>query len=143
MDLERYEEIIKKGEKTEWYGIEVPIDLVNNSVRMAAENLSNEIDKLESELDVDVKGTKHQSKRGYIDILKRNLQNLPYTFNGDVLLVKKKRIEAEMKPKEEKKRTSRRTKKSVKKDEVVIEEKSKTPTKKGGTKNSDLIFGKK
>ena len=59
---------------------------------MAAENLSHEIDKLESELDGDVKGTKYQSKKGYIDILKRNLQNLPYTFNGDVLLAKKKKI---------------------------------------------------
>ena len=125
MDLDRYQEIIKKGEKTEWYGVEVPIDLINGSVRMAAENLSHEIDKLESELDGDVKGTKYQSKKGYIDILKRNLQNLPYTFNGDVLLAKKKKIEAEMKPKEEKKRT----KKSV--------------TKKSGTKNSNLIFGKK
>lgn len=143
MDLDRYQEIIKKGEKTEWYGAEVPIDLINGSVRMAAENLSHEIDKLESELDGDVKGTKYQSKKGYIDILKRNLQNLPYTFNGDVLLTKKKKIEAEMKPKEEKKRTSRRTKISVKKDEVVIEEKSEAPKKKGGTKNSDLIFGKK
>lgn len=125
MDLDRYQEIIKKGEKTEWYGVEVPIDLINGSVRMAAENLSHEIDKLESELDGDVKGTKYQSKKGYIDILKINLQNLPYTFNGDVLLAKKKKIEAEMKPKEEKKRT----KKSV--------------TKKSGTKNSNLIFGKK
>ena len=125
MDLDRYQEIIKKGEKTEWYGVEVPIGLINGSVRMAAENLSHEIDKLESELDGDVKGTKYQSKKGYIDILKRNLQNLPYTFNGDVLLAKKKKIEAEMKPKEEKKRT----KKSV--------------TKKSGTKNSNLIFGKK
>lgn len=126
MEFKVYEKIIKEGERVEWYGTEVPQKLITASVRLAAENLAHEIDKLESEIGEE-KTPKTQSKRGYIEVLKSNLKNLPYTFNGDVLLRKKQKIEEQMKPKVEKKSKT----------------KSRTTKKSSSTKNSDLIFGKK
>lgn len=94
MDNENYEKIIREGEMAEWYGIEVPKQLITPTVRLASSNLSDEIDKLESSLG-DLKGVDHDKRRKYINSLKKNIQNMPYTLNGDFYLVKKKRIEEE------------------------------------------------
>ena len=46
MDLEIYEEIIRNGERVEWYGVDVPRDLLTKKVLFASENLHREIDSL-------------------------------------------------------------------------------------------------
>ena len=94
MDNERYREIIKNGERIDWYGVTVPKDLIIS-----------------------------------------NLQNAPYSLNGDVYLKKKRQIELEM----EEENKEKVKKKVVKKKKVKT-----TITKKSSpkTRNSKLIFGK-
>lgn len=131
MDNEKYEKIIREGERTEWYGIEVPEELITNLVKFASEGLSYEIDKLEASLD-DLKGVSLDKRKAYLKSLKLNLQNMPYTLNGDAYLKKKKRIEDEMKEKKAKEKPVRKRKTTN----------TKTVTSKKTTKNSNLIFGK-
>ena len=50
MDNHTYIEIIKNGERVDWYGIEVPKDLLTNLVVVWSTGLKKEIDKLESSL---------------------------------------------------------------------------------------------
>lgn len=133
MNNDRYREIIENGERVDWYGVMTPKELITNLVIVWGSNLKSEIDKLESEL-VDIKGSSPDKKRGYIKGLIYNLQNAPYTLNGDVYLKKKKKIEHEIEEK---------NKKSKKK--VVKKSRSKTTINKKSspkTKNSELIFGK-
>jgi hypothetical protein len=132
MTNSEYEKILKKGEKTDWYGVEVPKDLINGSVLMWSERLSSEINKIESELS-ELRGTDLDKRKAYLSALYNNLKNAPYAINGDFYLIKKKRIEAEIE--EENKKNSKKTK-----------TKTTTKTKKTSkttTKNGDLIFGKK
>jgi hypothetical protein len=131
MDNAEYEKILKNGEYVEWYGIQVPHELITNSVRFWCEQLSKEVDKLESEIS-DLKGSNTDKKRAYINSLKRNLQTAPYVLNGDFYLKKKKRIEEELK-KESKSKESK-----VKKNKETTNKTKKNTS----TKNSNLIFGK-
>ena len=134
IDNTKYEYIIRNGERVEWYGVEVPKDLLTKLVTVWSNNLKIEIDKLESTLS-ELRGVSLERRKNYIKGLKVNLQNAPYSLNGDVYLKKKKRIEAsieeEEKSKKPKKTTTRRKRTS-----------KKTTTKRTTTKNSDLIFGK-
>ena len=129
MDKAKYVEIIKKGKRVDWYGVEVPKDLLTNLVIVWSTGLKKEIDKLESTL-TDLKGVSLDKRKQYIKSLMYNLQNAPYSLNGDTYLKKKKAIELEI---EEEKV------KNVKKRNI----KTTKPTKSGhNTKNSNLIFGK-
>lgn len=123
----KYEDILKNGERVDWYGVQVPKDLLTKLVITWSSNLKKEIDELESTL-IDLKGTSLDKRKGYIKGLMVNLQNAPYTLNNDVYLKKKKKIESqiEVENKKNKKTTTRR----------------KRTSKNTGTKNSNLIFGK-
>lgn len=127
MDNERYEKILREGKKVDWYGVEVPLELINATAKLIASNISEEINKLESTLE-DLRGSDLDKRKKYIESLKRNLQNTPYEVNGDFYLIKKKRIESEIEIEKTNTR-KRKTNKSVKPN-----------TSK--TKNSNLIFGK-
>ncbi len=134
MDNTKYANIIKNGKKVDWYGIEVPKDLLTNLVVVWSDGLKKEIDKLESSLS-ELKGVSLEKRKSYIDGLMVNLQNAPYSLNGDVYLKKKISIELDI----EKEKPKKKRKKTRKK------EKTKTTKKTNGsrnTKNSDLIFGK-
>lgn len=126
MDLEIYEEIIRNGERVEWYGVDVPRDLLTKKVLFASQNLHREIDSLKSELS-DLRGTSYDKMKHYIEALENNLKNLPYSYNNDVYLKKKKRIEASILEEEKKKKKTTKTKKRTSRSKA--------------TKNSDLIFG--
>lgn len=130
MTVFNYEEIILKGERVDWHGIEVPKELLTNKVLLAAETLSHEIHLLEGELS-DLRGKERETREVTVKLLKNNLQNMPFVFNGDVYLVKKNRLEEQLQKKVEKTTTKKR--KTTSKE---------TTPKKTGTKNSDLIFGK-
>ena len=133
MDKSKYHEIIKKGKRVEWYGVEVPKDLLTNLVIAWSTGLKKEIDKLESTL-TDLKGVSLDKRKQYIKGLIYNLQNAPYSLNCDTYLKKKKAIELEI---EEEK--VKNTKKQLKKRNT----KTTKSTKSGhNTKNSNLIFGK-
>ena len=134
MNNERYREIIKKGERIDWYGVMVPKDLITNLVSLWSSGLKIEIDKLEAELS-DLKGVSLDKRKAYIKGLVSNLQNAPYSLNGDVYLKKKRQIELEM----EEENKEKVKKKVVKKKKVKT-----TITKKSSpkTRNSKLIFGK-
>ena len=124
MDFKLYEKIIKEGEKIDWYGTEVPKGLINKKVIFVSENLHKEIDGLKSKL-LNTRGSGFDKMEHYIKALENNLKNLPYSFNGDCYLKKKKMIEQSIKEKELKQ--TKTTKK-------------KTRNKKK-TKNSNIIFG--
>ena len=128
----RYEELIRNGERVDWYGVEVPKGLLSNLVTTWSSNLKKEIDELESTL-IDLKGTSLDKRKGYIKGLMVNLQNAPYTLNNDVYLKKKNKIESEIEEKNVKKQKNKKKKTTTKR---------KTTSKNTGTKNSNLIFGK-
>jgi len=65
MDNKKYREIIEKGERIDWYGIEVPKDLITNLVSVWSSSLKNEIDKLESDLS-DLSGVSLDSRKAYL-----------------------------------------------------------------------------
>jgi len=140
MKTSKYEEILKTGERTEWHGIEVPKDLLTNSVIIWSEGLKQEIDKLESSLS-DLKGSELEKRKGYLKALYNNLLNAPYKLNGDIYLMKKDRVEKEIEELNKDKKVIKEKKKITKttkeKEVKVIKEKVTR------TKNSDLIFGKK
>lgn len=123
MDFRLYEKIIKEGEKIDWYGTEVPKDLINKKVIFISENLHKEIDDLKSKL-LNTRGTGFDKMEHYIKALENNLKNLPYSLNGDCYLKKKKNIEQSIQEKQPKQ--TKTSKKKVKK-----------------TKNSNIIFGNK
>ena len=90
----KYEDILKNGERVDWYGVQVPKDLLTKLVITWSSNLKKEIDELESTL-IDLKGISLDKRKGYIKGLMTNLQNAPYTLNNDVYLKKKNKIESE------------------------------------------------
>lgn len=131
IDNKTYEDLIRNGEKIDWYGIEVPEGLITNHVKFWSGGLKGEIDKLEATLS-DLRGTSLDKRKKYINSLVLNLQNAPYSLNGDFYLIKKKRIESQIEEENKKKKPVRKT------------TKPKTKTSKNTvTKNSSLIFGKK
>lgn len=132
MEYSRYEKIIKTNKKIDWYGSEVPEGLITPLVNFASEGLSHEINKLEAELN-DYSGVSKEKKKGYINALIHNLQNLPYTLNGDTYLIKKKKIVSEISEEQPKKPT--RVKRNT--------NKTQDTTSSTTTKNGSLIFGKK
>tara|TARA_R100001510_G_C7640400_1_gene198090 strand:+ start:1108 stop:1485 length:378 start_codon:yes stop_codon:yes gene_type:complete len=123
LDFRLYEKIIKEGEKIDWYGTEVPKDLINKKVIFISENLHKEIDDLKSKL-LNTRGSGFDKMEHYIKALENNLKNLPYSLNGDCYLKKKKIIEQSIQEKQPKQ--TKTSKKKVKK-----------------TKNSNIIFGNK
>jgi hypothetical protein len=146
MDKDRYIKILKEGERVDWHGEMVPKELITPGVRFWCDMVIPEINKLESTMN-EYRGTNKEKRQGYIDALWNNVRNAPYTLNGDLYLIKKKRIEEEMKPKEEKKKrkTTRRTKKVTKANNNTLKKTTKdasSPSKTTATKNSNLIFGK-
>jgi hypothetical protein len=126
MSVLNYEEIILKGERVDWYGTQVPKDLITNKVLLASETLSHEIHLLEGELS-DLRGKERETREVTINLLKKNLQNMPFVFNNDVYLVKKNRLEEQI----------------IKKIDKTTTKKRKSTSKNTETKNSNLIFGKK
>jgi hypothetical protein len=120
-----YEDLIRNGERVEWYGSMVPEGLLNNLVKTWSNNLTSEIDKLESTLS-DLRGNSLEKRKSYIQNLKISLQNAPYSLNGDFYLKKKTRIESQIKEENKNKKTT----------------KHKTKTSVKTTKNSNLIFRK-
>jgi hypothetical protein len=125
-----YEKILKEGNRVDWYGVLVPEKLITPSISMAAENLSHELDKLESTL-IELRGSDKEKRVAYISAIRNNLRNLPYTLNGDFYLIKKNRIEKEILETEAKTTKPKTTKTK------------KTKSSNLKTKNSNLIFGKK
>ncbi len=128
----RYEELIKNGERVDWYGAQVPKGLLSNLVITWSSNLKKEIDDLEASLS-DLNGVSLDRRKAYIKGLMNNLQNAPYTLNGDVYLKKRKKIESEMEEKKVKEKKNKKKKTTTK---------HKKTSKVTGTKNSNLIFGK-
>ena len=138
MDNEIYEKILREGKKTDWYGVNVPSELISPAVKLITSNIFEEIDKLESTLD-ELRGVGLDKRKKYIEALKKNIRNLPYTLNGDVYLKKKNRIESELELEKEKKGVvNTRKRKTVKKTTID----KKVVSNKTTTKNSNLIFGK-
>ena len=135
MDREKYTKILKAGERVDWHGANVPNELITSSVRLWADALSHEIDKIESELD-DLKGVSLDKRKAYLQSLKNNLKDCPYTLNGDFYLIKKRAIEKEM-------AEDKKVEKPKKTKEKVVKETTKKEIVSSKTKNSDLIFGKK
>ena len=125
----RYEDLIKNGERVDWYGVEVPRGLLTNLVTTWSSNLKKEIDDLEASLS-DLKGVSFDKRKAYIEGLMTNLQNAPYTLNNDVYLKKKRKIESEIEVKQQKKKKKKTT------------TRHKTTSKRTTTKNSEKIFGK-
>lgn len=123
MLFEEYEKIITKGKKTEWYGYEVPEDLLTPLVREITKNITDTIDKLESSL------VGKETKSPYLITLLDSIRDLPYKLNGDFYLIKKREIEDKMNQKMVKVSKTKATPKEVK--------------VKKQTKNSSLIFGNK
>jgi hypothetical protein len=138
-----YEKIIKEGTRVEWYGESVPETLITPKVKFWCDGLLGEIHMLEGELS-DLKGVSLEKRKNYLKSLWYGVKNAPYALNGDVYLKKKERIEKELKEKEEKPTKKRKTsrKKTTPKAKTTSEGR-KTTTKKGSTKNSGIIFGKK
>lgn len=126
-----YEKIIKEGERTEWYGEQVPRELITNSVITWCETLLHQIDVLESGLE-DLRGPEKEKRKNTIKLLLNNIKKAPYSLNGDFYLIKKKKYENEIKQEQ-----SEKNKKGRKNTEKTPKTKKVT-----STKNSDLIFGK-
>lgn len=130
-----YEKIVKEGDRVDWYGVDVPEKLLTPLVRTWCNNIVSEIDKLESEIS-DLRGKSVDTRKEYIEKLWINVKNAPYSLNGDVYLMKKKRFEEEMgeklKPKSKKRRKT-----TVKKNSPGKGNNNKS------TKNGSLIFGNK
>lgn len=136
MNNTQYEELIRNGEKVEWYGEMVPEGLITAKVRAWCNILDEEVHKLEGELS-DLSGVSAERRKGYLKALKNNLKNAPYTLNGDSYLIKKKKIEEELNKEGPVKKT--RKKKTTKTTKTTSKT---TQTTKKVTKNSSLIFGK-
>lgn len=123
LSYSEYEKILRKGKRVEWYETEVPEALITPGIREMANQLVEQINKLEW-------GVDRPNKSNYILSLWANVRDLPYKMNGDFYLIKKREIEEKIKnekPKPKKERISK------------VQEVSKTKV----TKNSSLIFGNK
>lgn len=121
LQYSEYEKILRKGKKIEWYETLVPEKLVTKDVQIMAQQIVEQINKLEA-------GVDSQSKKTYISSLWENVRLLPYRMNGDFYLIKKREIEEKIS-------------KEVKPKKVEESIKEVTTTRK--TKNSQLIFGSK
>lgn len=89
---EEYEKIIREDTRIDWHGVDVPEKLITNVVKFASDGLLREIHKLDGTLS-DLSGTALDKRKKYIKTLKSNLQNMPYSLNGDFYLKKKTNIE--------------------------------------------------
>jgi len=142
LSYSEYEKILTQGKRVEWYETEVPEKLITPVVKAMANQIVEQINKLEG-------GVETSTRKNYILALWHNVRNLPYTANGDFYLIKKRRIEENMKskpkkqPKEKevKKETKKETKTKPKPKKERISEVQEMPKK--ATKNSSLIFGNK
>lgn len=138
MDYETYKNIIKNGDRIDWYGTEVPADLVNDRVIEITNMMVTGLSDLESDLSETKKGTPTWTKLNkYIGIVKENIRWSPYTQNGminDFYMKKYNKIIKELEL--ENKKPKPRKKPTKKKEEVV-----KKPRR--ISKNSNLIFGNK
>jgi len=140
---EKYEKILREGERVDWHGEMVPEALITKRVRAWCEMILEELHILEGTIS-DLKGAAKEKRQHYVNGLWNNVRHAPYTLNGDFYMMKKKRIDEELKEKEKPKKTTRKRKTTTKK---TTNKKTTTTTKttstKTGTKNSSLIFGKK
>ena len=112
-----YEKILTKGKKVEWYDTLVPEKLITKLVTEMANQITEQINKLNS---VD-----SNKNKDYINVLMTSIKDLPYKMNGDFYLIKKREIESKVK---------------IKKSNIVSPIKEESTKK---TKNSSLIFGSK
>jgi hypothetical protein len=122
-----YEKILKKGKRVEWYETEVPLDLITPLVKMMAEGIFDQINKLE------MLGVDKPERKNYILNLWTNVRLLPYKMNGDFYLIKKNEIEG-------KKRVETKKEETIVENKRIVEE---VVTSRRVTKNSKLIFKKK
>ena len=120
LSYKEYEQILRRGKRVDWYGIDVPEKLVAPGVKAVAEQIIEQINIY--------KGVDSDKKNNYIETLWANIKDLPYKLNGDCYLLKKKEIE-------EKIDIEGKTK--PKKEKISTTEIKKV------TKNSSLIFGNK
>lgn len=108
------EKIITEAPRIDWYGVLEPEPLCSLEVRYVALQIEGQINKLVAE---DAKTT-----ADYIEVLRGNIQRLPYTMNHDGYLIKKREIEKrydiverrsgeELMPKAQNKKKSKRNKK--------------------------------
>jgi hypothetical protein len=102
-----YEDILINSQKVDWYGTQVPKDLLTKEVVVFSEQIQLQIDKYEETLD-----KKDKQKREYVNNLIIKIQELPYRLNGDFYLIKKKEIENRVVTVKNKVNNSRRTKNS-------------------------------
>lgn len=142
MEYEKYRDILMNGERIDWYGEMVPFDLITYKVRLMADSILEGISKVESDISELRGGDIKKRKQDYVDKLKQNIRNLPYTENFDVYMMKRREIEAEMeKLKKQKPKKTRSKKETTPKVEKKTEDEPKV-TSNRKTKNSNLIFGK-
>ena len=102
---------------TDEYGDLVPSVLLTKKVRVIADMIMENVLKLEGTVTDFRKGTKERTRsENYLDGLKKNVANLPYTSNGlitDTLMAKCKRIMVEIE-KEKESKTKPKTRKTRK-----------------------------
>ena len=160
MTFDEYRDIIRNGEKTDWYGEQVPMDLINNNVITITNMIIDSLAEIEMDINELKKGSKERlAKQNYHDKVMDNVRKLPYSQNGminDCYLFKYKRIIKEIEEEElEKVKNKKKTRKKrvvkpkVNKEEKpkledkeeVKEDKPKVRSRRG--KSNSLIFGKK
>lgn len=90
LSYSQYENILRKGKRVSWYETEVPEELLTPIVRFMANQIVEQINKLEQDVD-------SSNKSNYISCLWANVRNLPYKINGDFYLIKKREIEEKIK----------------------------------------------
>jgi hypothetical protein len=156
MTFDEYRDIIRNGEKTDWYGEQVPMDLINNNVMTITNMIIDGLAQVEMDINELKKGSKERSsKQDYYDKVMDNVRKLPYSQNGminDCYLFKYKKIISEIEKEELEKNKKTTSKKRVTKPKAIKEEKPKLEDKeeikeepkvrsRRGKSNS-LIFGK-
>ena len=92
MTYAKYEEIISKGKRIDWYDTKAPQELCTPEVHYMANMVKSQIDKLVAE---DLLSTAN-----YREDLLNNIRLMPYTLNSDTYLVKKREIEKRYKIKD-------------------------------------------
>lgn len=119
MTYEEYKEVLKNGERVDWYGEMVPVVLLTGRVRSIANMVISHISEMEDTLSEYPVGKSRTSRKRSIERSWENVRTLPYTQNGliyDFFMIKYKRIMEELEkegskpPKPIKKVTSKREK---------------------------------
>jgi len=87
MSVTEYERILVHGNRVDWYGVLTPEELCTDLVKYKANMVDDQINRLIAEgLD---------STKDYIESLRNNVINLPYTQGGsDTYQIKRRQIES-------------------------------------------------